>query len=494
MESNISQENIQKIKDLLGPSSQLVIKNFIIGTNDEIKGSLLYINGLANKDVIKSALLQPLMLHTNGNLKNVTSLDYLCMKYLTIASSEVSSDISGGMEEIKRGKTLIFIDGFSDFIISDTVGGEYRSISDPVNETTVKGVREGFVENLEINTSIIKRRLKDSNLTLERFKLGHRTQTDIVMMYVKDIANESVVDEIRNRLAAIDIDSASYSSIIEQLIEKHTYSIFPQIFSTERPDIVQNKLLEGKIAILADGTPFVITMPTVFTEFFHTIEDYLHRTLVSSFVRIIRLIAVFIILTVPAVYVTAIKFNAELIPLKFVKAIVEARRGIALTPFMSILAMNITIELLREGGLRLPFKIGQTISVVGGIIIGDAALQARIVSPLTLLVVGIVTVSTFVIPNYEMSLSIRLLSLPMLILGDILGMYGVVLGVFFIISYLCSLDSFGIPYLYLRKKDINDTFLRGAIWKMNKRPQIMLNKDNRKQSNMEEEKGERNED
>jgi hypothetical protein len=493
MESNIYEHNIQTIKDSLGSSTQLIIKEFIVGTSEEIEGAALYINGLANKEVIDRAILQPLMLHVNDNAKNITSISYLCKKYLTISSSEINIDICKGIEELKRGKTLIFLSGFNEFIITDTVGGQHREISDPVNETSVRSIREGFVENLEINLSIIKRRLKDKNLTSEKFVLGRRTETDVVMLYIKDIANESIVNEIRNRLASIDIDATSYTGIIEQLIEKHTYSIFPQVFATERPDVMQANLLEGRIGILVEGSPFVITLPCIFIEFFQTVEDYFHRTLVSSFVRLIRLIAVVSILTAPAIYITMIKFNSELIPLKFVKTIVESRKGIALTPFMSILAMSITIELLREGGLRLPAKIGQTISVVGGIIIGDAALQAKIVSPTTLLVVGIVTASTFVIPNYEMSLSIRLLSFPMLVLGNALGMYGVILGVFFIICYLCSLDSFGIPYLYFHKKDLKDIFIRDAIWRMKERPQIILGKDKNRQENVKKRKGENNE-
>lgn len=494
MEKSTYQDNIEKVKCSLGAGVQLVVKNFIIGTNEEVKGSVLYINGLANKEVIDRLILQPLMLHVNDKIKNIKALSDLCEKYLTISNEEIHLDISNGIVELQRGKTLLFLSGFNEFIILDTRGGEYRAISDPANESTVRSIREGFVENLETNISIVERRLKDKNLTLEKFNLGRRSQTIIIMMYIKDIANESIVNEIRNRLTSIDIDSASYSGIIEQLIEKHTYSIFPQVYATERPDIVNGNLLEGKIAILVDGTSFVITLPCTFIEFFQTAEDYIHRTLVSTFVRLIRLTAVVIILTVPAIYITMIKFNSELIPIKFVTAIVESRQGIALTPFMSCLAMIITIELLREGGLRLPFKIAQTVSVVGGIIIGDAALQSKIVSPSTLLVIGIVTVATFVIPNYEMALAIRLLSIPMLILGNSLGMYGVVLGTTFIVCYLSSLDSFGIPYLYFKKKDIKDIFIRDAIWKMNKRPEVMLTKDSNSQGNVKKEEGEKNKD
>jgi hypothetical protein len=246
---------------------------------------------------------------------------------------------------------------------------------------------------------------------------------------------------------------------------------------------VQAGLMEGKIAILLEGTPFALTLPTMFVEFFETVEDYYNRTLVASFNRIIRYIAAIIILTLPGVYITIIKFNSELIPSTYIQSLIPERQGIALTPFMSMLSMNLVIEFLREGGLRLPGKIGQTLSVVGGIIIGDAAIEAKIVSSATLLVVGIVTAATFLIPNYEMSLSIRFLNYPAIVMSNWLGMLGLVITVFFIIAYLCSLDSFGVPYFSFYAGDMKDTFVRAPIWKMNNRPEAIPNNNSIKQGN-----------
>ncbi|EPY2308130.1 spore germination protein, partial [Clostridium sporogenes] len=221
----------------------------------------------------------------------------------------------------------------------------------------------------------------------------------------------------------------------------------------------------------------------VFFEFFQAIEDYTQRTIISSFTRLLRYFAVFIVTTLPAIYITLIKFNPELIPFKFIGAIIESRKGIALTPFMSILSMNIIIDFLREGGLRLPFKIGQTLSVVGGIIIGDAAIRAKIVSSTTLLVVGVSTVATFLIPNYDMAISIRLISYPMLFLGNFLGMFGITIGWFFLIAYLCTLESYGIPYFKIYKSDLKDILVRMPVYKMKKRPEIIPNSNPTRQSN-----------
>lgn len=479
---------VKNIQNSLGNPPQFIIKDILIGS-DEVEAWILYISGLSDKDTIDRDILTPLMLHIKDSVKNIQTLSYLSKKYLTLSSLEISTNVSQGIEEIKRGKCLILVNGYTEFIIADTPGAKHRPISDPLNEVSVRGGRESFVENLEDNLSIIKRRLKDSNLTMEKFKLGRRSETDVAMLYIKDIANENIVNEIRKRIKAIDIDSLTYAAMLEQMIEKYTYSIFPQVYASERPDVIQGNLLGGRIAILLDNTDFVVLVPSLFFDFLQAPDDYLHRTLTSSFLRLVRIAAVILVITLPGLYVNFVKFNSELIPLDAVKSIMEFTSGIAFTPFMSILIMGLTVEFLREGGLRLPSKIGQTLSVVGGIIIGDAAIGAKIISPITLLVVGFTTVATFTIPNYEMALSLRLLSYPILILGNWAGLYGIGLGCFFILCYLCSLDSFGIPYFYFRKRDLKDIPIKSPIWKMDERAEIFQTKDSVRQGSPDRKSG-----
>lgn len=480
----ILQQNLDDIKNLMGNGIQLVTKNFVMGSKEPIEACIIYVNGLVNKDMIDRDILNPLMLHIEENLSGIPQIeDYVCKKYITISNTQLEKDINKAVDAVKRGKTVMLIQESSSFIIIDTTGGNFRAISDPLNETSVKGPRDAFIENLETNLSIIRRRLKDRNLKMETFTLGVRSQTDIVITYIDDIVDKNLLKKVKDRIQAIEVDSVLANSVIEQLIEEHPYSIFPQFFATERPDIVQANLLEGRIALMLEGSPFVMTLPSLLTDFFQTVEDYYHRTIVASFTRIIKCIAVFIVITLSSVYITLIKFNSELIPLTFIQSIIESRKGIALTPFMSILSMNLVIEFLREGGLRLPSKIGQTVSVVGGIIIGDAALKAKIVSSLTLLIVGVTTTASFLIPNYEMSLSIRLINYPMLILANWLGALGIAIGWFFLIAYLCSLDSYGVPYLSFYKGDLKDIFIRAPIWKMNKRPEAIPNNNPIRQKN-----------
>ncbi|ENK0838068.1 spore germination protein [Clostridium botulinum] len=481
---NALQDKINSIKTLVGEKNNLIIKDFIVCKKSNMEAALLYINGLANSETIDKDILKPLMFYIEEDLSSKNNLDeILCKKYISLSNTYLEQDINQTVFHLKRGKAVLIVENGTKFIILDTAGGEYRDISDPINETSIRASREGFVEKLETNISILRRRIKDNNLIQENLVIGRRNQTDVVLMYIDNIADKNIVEDIKSRLSLIDVDVFVGTGMLEQLIEYSPYSIFPQAFFTERPDVVEANLFEGKIAIIAEGTPFVMTAPAVFFEFFQAIEDYTQRTIISSFTRLLRYFAVFIVTTIPAIYITLIKFNSELIPFKFVGALIESRKGISLTPFMSILFMNIIIDFLREGGLRLPFKIGQTLSVVGGIIIGDAAIRAKIVSSTTLLVVGVSTVATFLIPNYDMAISIRLISYPMLFLGNFLGMFGITIGWFFLIAYLCTLESYGIPYFKIYKSDLKDIFVRVPIYKMNKRPEIIPNSNPTRQSN-----------
>ena len=258
------------------------------------------------------------------------------------------------------------------------------------------------------------------------------------------------------------------------------------LFDLERPDRVTPNIMEGRIAVILNGSPFVLTIPSVFVEFFHTVEDYNEKTIPVNFIRLLRVISVLLIITLPSIYLTLIKYNAELIPIEFVVPIVQSRIGISLSPFIEILILEILMEILREGGLRLPSKIAQTLSIVGGIIIGNAAVQSNMVSPTTLLVVGITVVASFVVPTVDMSLSIRLLRFPMLFLANSLGILGIATGYTLLIIHLASLENFGIPYMEFNKVDLKDTFIRSPLWKMNVRPSIISDRNNKRQTNFRE--------
>ncbi|HDK7175919.1 TPA: spore germination protein [Clostridium botulinum] len=469
-------ENLDLINDRIGKNNIVVTKSLLIGNEEQLEGAIIYINGLASKDIIDRDVLHPLMLHIKENLKDKPNImEYISKKYITMSNTKIEKDINNILSSLKRGQTTLLLENSDEAIIIDTSSGDYRSISEPTNESSIRGSREGFIEKLETNTSIIKRRIRDENLVIENMVLGRRTQRDLAIIYIDNIVDKNVLQELKYKLSSIDVDSVSLMGYIQQYIENDAYSIFPQSRTTERPDIVEGNLMEGRIAVMLEGTPMVLLTPSIFIEFFQAIEDYTQRTIVSSFTRILRALSVIIVITFPSIYLTLIKFNAELIPIKFVNTIIQSRSNIPLTPFMEILSMEIIVEFLREGGLRLPPKVNQTLSVVGGIIIGQAAIKAGIVSSSTLLIIGISIIAAFLTPNYDMSLAVRFIRFPMLILSNYLGLLGLTAGFFFLLVHICSLESLGVPYFSFHNEEYKDIFIRSPLWTMNKRPDSIPN-------------------
>jgi len=478
MDSKSLDQRIDNIVNEVGKISPLIVKRFYVGKTHPIEAALLYVNALASKDIIDRDILNPLMLYVYENMTGKKNLlEYIGKAYISMSHTDIESDINKVIDAVKRGKTILLLENDPQYMVIDTTAGMYRSITEPLNETSIRGSREGFVENLETNISIVRRKVKDKNLNIEFLKMGRRSQTDIAIIYISDIADAGIISELKTRISAIDVDYVASTGILEQYLDNHTYNIFPQYNGTERPDKIEAELMSGKIALMQDGTPFIITAPAILPEFFQTTEDYYQRTAVASSIRILRYIAAFIVITLGPFYLTLVKSNNEFIPIKFLVPIAQARQGIALSIFVEILTMEIIVEFLREGGLRLPTKIGQTLSVVGGIIIGDAAMKSKFVSPTTLFFVGIITISSFLISNYDMSLAVRFLRFPMLFLSYYLGIFGIALGWYLILSYLCSLSNFDVPYLAFKKSDMKDTFIRSPLFKMDKRPQAIPNTD-----------------
>lgn len=474
MKSAPLDSRLQLLKEAVGQKIPFSIKKFQIGRNIPLQAVIAYIDGLVDINLINRDILNPLMLHCDEQLiPGKNTAEYLCERYIAISNTRLEGNIETTADQLKTGKTVIILDKVHDFILIDTANGEYRDIMEPLNETSLRGSREGFVENLHTNLTMLGRILKDKNLSIEKFTIGRRSNTLLALVYIADVVDKEILNNIKEKISSINVDFVTGTGVIEQYIEDSTYTLFPQVIYSERPDRIVSKLLEGKIAVLLDGTPFVFTAPAFFYEFFHAVEDYYQRTILANIIRFLRILSIFIVLTLPSIYLTFVNFNVELIPIDFIIPIVQSRTGIPLTPFIEILLVEILVEFIREGGLRLPSKIAQTISIVGGIIIGDAAIEARVVSPTTLLVIGITTVSSFIIPNYEMSYTLRLLRFPMLILANLMGIFGIATGYIILLVHLFSLNSFGIPYLTLLKNDLKDIFIRVPMWQMNPRPESL---------------------
>lgn len=468
------QDNLKRIKEELGDSSDIVIREFPFQHH---KGAIVYIDGISDSQVISQFILETLMDTNQMDEKNPNLIEVMLNKAVALGSSKILRNWDQLYESLLSGDSIIFLNGFDLVISAGTRGGEKRSITEPSTQLTIRGPKDSFTESLRTNTSLIRRRIKSPNLWLETIKIGKVTQTDIGLMYIKGIANDKIVKEAKKRLNRIEIDSILDSGYIEQLIEDQTWTTFPTVFHTERPDVVCSQLLEGRIAVIVDGTPFVLTAPAVFIQFFQAADDYYSRFDISTGIRLLRIGAFFISLIGPAIYIAATTFHQEMIPTTMAIAIAAQRENVPFPAFIEALVMEITFEILREAGLRLPRAVGQAVSIVGALVIGQAAVQAGFVSPVMVIVVSITAIANFSTPTFAMAISARLLRFIIMGLATFLGFYGISLGVMVMTIHLCSLRSFGVPYMTpiapFSLHNQQDVFIRFPMWAMKNRPELI---------------------
>jgi hypothetical protein len=354
---------------------------------------------------------------------------------------------------------------------------EHRSIEQPQTEQVIRGSRDGFIENLQSNLSLLRYRLQTPDFRVVTAPLGVRTRSKVAVCYIEGIADPGLVQKVMKRLSAINVDGILDSGYIEQFIEDHPLSPFPQVQPTERPDKSIASLLEGRVIILVDGSPFCLIVPALFNQFFQTTDDYTERFIVGSLLRMIRLIALLFSLFFPALYVSIISFNPELLPTEFAVAITGARAGVPFPAVLEVLIMEVFMEVLREATIRLPQMIGGALSIVGVLVIGQAAVAAGLASPTTVVVVAITTIGSFATPAYNAAISSRMLRFPLIILAGCFGLYGVMLGTIVIVNHLLFLESFGVPYMTpfvpTIWKDLKDSIVRAPLWWMRSRPSFL---------------------
>lgn len=473
------EENIKRLKERLKDCDDIVYKEFRVGKEQNLKFLLVYTDGMSSRDLLSDAVLNALMVHAREVPPDATEPGgelYKLVRYGGLPASEVADkdNLEDAILAILIGDAVLFIDTTEKCIIIGAKGWPMRSVSEPNTESLIRGPRDGFTETFRVNTALVRRRIRDHKLKLKQMRVGKRSFTDVGVMYIEDIVNPELVEEVIRRIKTIDIDAIIESGYIEQLIEDNYMSPFPQINSTERPDEVAASLYEGRVAILVDNSPFVLTVPTTLNSLFQSPEDYYDRWYVASILRFIRYSASVISLLLPALYIAVTSFHPGILPAKFVISIAASRKGIPFPALIEAFLMEGTFELLREAGLRLPLPIGSTIGIVGGIVIGSAAVEAGIVSPIMVIIVAITAISSFSIPNYSLSVGFRMLRFVLMVLAGALGLYGIMLGVLLIFSHLVKLKSFGVPYMspYVSfvGSDFKDTIVRVPSFLMGKRP------------------------
>ncbi|MCQ1530447.1 spore germination protein [Lutispora saccharofermentans] len=468
-------ENITRLKDDFGHSSDIIINCIKSDNNKDLIWANIYIKSLVDRNTINNLSSELAELNFKDcSTEPDINFDIL-MNYLPgLRDSKGGFDFESLYAALLSGDTVFLFDGCDKFLIVASETDESRSIEEPTSQTVIRGPKEGFTENININILLIRKRIKNIALRVENMTIGSITKTTVSLMYIDKIAKEEIVQEIRNRLDRIEIDGILEGGYIEELIKDDRYSFFPTFLSSEKPDSVVAALLEGKVAILVDGTSYVLTVPALMVDFLQVSEDYYHHYVVSSVMRFFRFAAFFLTLLVPATYIALTTFHQEMIPTLLLVSLAAQREGVPFPAFFEALLMEATFEILREAGIRMPRAIGPAISIVGALVLGQAAVEAGIISAAMVIIVSITAISSFAIPNYEMSNAVRLIRFALMFLAGVLGLYGVFMGLMVMVLHLCKIKSVTVPYLTPiapRIKGMNrDTILRLPLWKMKRRP------------------------
>ncbi|MBD2871432.1 spore germination protein [Paenibacillus arenilitoris] len=473
------EKTIAFVEDMIGANADAVIRRFhMFG---KYPAAMFYFCNMVNQTSIHSDLLKPLMYpppHIDADDIGLDRLkDVIMNDALYYTGSKLENKLAALVENVLRGSTVIAVDGIREAIVVETRSIEKRSIDQPATEQVIRGPREGFIEPIGTNIALIRYRLQSADLRIESSEIGRRTKSKVAVCYMEGITNPKLVEEVNKRLSKIDIDGVMDSGYLEQFIEDNHLSPFPQVQYTERPDKIVANLLEGRVAILVDGSPLALVVPTVFSQFYQTVEDYTERFLMMSAIRLARLVALMFSLVFPSIYVSIISFNPELIPTEFAVAVAGGRAGVPFPAVVEVLIIEVSMEVLREATIRLPQQVGGALSIVGVLVIGQAAVAAGFASPITVVIIALTTIGSFATPAYNAALALRLLRFPLIFMAGIFGLYGVMIGLILIANHLLSLKSFGVPYLSpLVPGDfqgMKDLIVRGPLSWMKDRPSFL---------------------
>ncbi|WP_100405797.1 spore germination protein [Bacillus solitudinis] len=479
--------NIDQIKNILGKSDDFKFREFEAYFQTSFNIFICYLEGLVNEDIINFHLIKPLMEpnFVNGQKDNIGEDKLTIIKKRIVSSPNVKEvkSMDEVVDGILLGETVIFINNYESALLVGTQGFESRSVEQPETESSVRGPREGFNEVLKVNTSLIRRKINNPKLIFEKMRIGKQTKTKVQIGYIEGIANPKIIAEVKKRLNKIDTDMILESGYIEQFIEDHPYSIFPTIANSEKPDKIAGKILEGRVAIFCDGTPFVLTIPHVFIETLQVTEDYYSRPYLVSLIRLFRVLALFLTVGTPAIFVSIASFHHEMVPSLLLITMAAAEEKVPFPAFIEAMLLIIMFELLREAGVRMPRPVGSAISIVGALVVGEAAVTAGLVSAPMVIVVALTAITGFVVT--ALNDAIILARFFLLILSAAFGFYGILMGTLILLGHICSLRSFGTPYLApvgpIFFGEWKDALIRVPLWLLKFRPQSITWKKSQRQ-------------
>ncbi|WP_051621209.1 spore germination protein [Paenibacillus sp. UNC451MF] len=479
--------NINHIENILGFPSDLIIKEFKVGGSHSC--AIVCIDGLVNRDLISEQILKSMLIDLGESnkiipVKGDEFVSFMRSELLPMHAMVEVFMMNEVLSAVLSGDTVLLIHGSSKALVIGTKGWKSRGIEEPQTEALIRGPRDGFTEDICTTTSLIRRRLPDPNLRFDTYKIGERIPKEVIVAYIEGIVNPKLVDEVKRRLVSIKRDDTDGSGFIEQWIMDNFMSPFPQILNTERPDKVSTALLQGRVAVLVDGTPFQLIMPISFVSSFHSPEDLYQNWMISSLIRFLRIAAAFMTTFLPALYIALTEFHHGMLPSKLAFSIAGAREGVPFPAVVEAFMMEGTLELLREAGIRLPKPIGQTIGIVGGLVIGEAAVSAGIVSPIMVIVVAITAISSFTLPTYSFAISLRMIRFAVMLAAGIFGIYGIVLAYIIISIHIVNLKSFGLPYstpvapMFI--KDWKQVLMRVPVTQLDNRLEMLETQDKKR--------------
>ena len=470
-------KNIKIITEIFGLSDDLMVRGMKIGRGKkQVRVAVIYLDPLINHTRLQQGLMHCLQTIDHLPSMGVTT-EWLINNALSDGRVIEKKSFVEITDEINRGAACLLIEGLDQALLIRLAEKIGRAVEGPVTENVSKGPQDAFNEDVRTNIALLRKRLHTTRLAVENLQIGELTKTEVKLVYLKGYVIEGLVDEIKSRVRRIRIDGIVDSGQVEELIQDSAFSLFSLLDSTERPDKLAANLLEGKAGLLFDNTPIAIIIPGTLINQIQSPEDYYQRYWFSSWIRVLRWLALLTALLGPSLWIAIITFHQELLPTDLLMTILVTREGVPFPGLVEALIMELSLEVLREAGLRLPQTFGQTISIVGAVVLGQAAVSAGLASPGMVIVVALTAIASFVIPTQPLSNTIRILRFPFMLLAASFGLIGIIVGFSILTYHLCSLRSYGIPFLSplapLSFGDLKDTLIRAPIWKMLFRPRLI---------------------
>lgn len=468
--------NFQNIQAIIGSNADFISKSIFIMNNRNIEASIIFMDGLVNIQLISDYVVKPLMQANifetcDSEADAINIIDQGTVYYL---NNKKRTDINDVLNDILTGSIAVLFNKQQIAFTFETKGFDKRTISEPRVENSIKGAKDSFVENIRVNTATCRLKIKSPNLTIEETIVGKQSKTTIAICYMKNIVNEKLLVEVKKRLDNIEVDNVITAGYLEEFIIDNKFSAFPQIQYTERPDKFCTSLLDGRVGLILDGMPVSYIIPGTIIQFLQAPEDFSENYLMSSTIRSIRFASMFVTLILPAFFVSITNFHQEMIPTELTFSIIAAKEGVPFPMFVEVILMLAAFELLVEAGLRLPQTIGQTISIVGALVVGQSAVEAKLLSPVTVIIIAITAIAGFVMPNLDFSNALRIWRFLFVIFSCIVGIYGLTIGLILLLYSWCKMDSFGIPYLSPfvggEEEQLQDTLFRLPLYTMKYRP------------------------